>query len=63
MPLIILSLGNDLCFNRLRGRGTMRVRRLDHVLLAMPAGKEADAREFYQGLLGIPEAKKPSSRP
>jgi catechol 2,3-dioxygenase-like lactoylglutathione lyase family enzyme len=38
----------------------MRVRRLDHVLLAMPAGKEADAREFYQGILGIPEAKKPS---
>jgi len=37
----------------------MRVRRLDHVLLAMPAGREADARKFYQGLLGIPEAKKP----
>jgi catechol 2,3-dioxygenase-like lactoylglutathione lyase family enzyme len=38
----------------------MRVRRLDHVLLAMPAGRETDAREFYQGILGIPEAKKPS---
>ena len=37
----------------------MRVRRLDHVLLAMPAGKEADARKFYQELLGIPEARKP----
>ena len=38
----------------------MRVRRLDHVLLAMPPGREADAREFYQGILGIPEAVKPS---
>ncbi len=38
----------------------MRVRRLDHVLLDMPAGREAEARGFYQGLLGIPEARKPS---
>ncbi|MEA2345588.1 MAG: hypothetical protein QOF63_3757, partial [Thermoanaerobaculia bacterium] len=37
----------------------MRVRRLDHVLLAMPSGREADARKFYQGMLGIPEAPKP----
>ena len=36
----------------------MRVRRLDHVLLEMPAGRESEAREFYQGLLGIPEAPK-----
>jgi catechol 2,3-dioxygenase-like lactoylglutathione lyase family enzyme len=38
----------------------MRVRRLDHVLLAMPAGGEIDARNFYSGILGIPEAKKPA---
>ncbi|MGZ3295743.1 MAG: VOC family protein [Xanthobacteraceae bacterium] len=38
----------------------MRVRRLDHVLLAMPAGREGEAREFYQGILGIPEAAKPA---
>jgi catechol 2,3-dioxygenase-like lactoylglutathione lyase family enzyme len=38
----------------------MRVRRLDHVLLAMPPGREADARRFYQDILGIPEAKKPA---
>ncbi len=38
----------------------MRVRRLDHVLLAMPAGRESEAREFYQGILGIPEAVKPA---
>jgi catechol 2,3-dioxygenase-like lactoylglutathione lyase family enzyme len=37
----------------------MRVRRLDHVLLAMPPGRESDARKFYQGILGIPEAVKP----
>ena len=38
----------------------MRVRRLDHVLLAMPAGRELEARNFYSGILGIPEAKKPA---
>ena len=38
----------------------MRVRRLDHVLLAMPAGRESEAREFYHGLLGIPETIKPA---
>ena len=31
-----------------------RVRRIDHVLLAMPAGRESDARAFYQEILGIP---------
>ena len=39
----------------------MPARRLDHVLLAMPAGREADARDFYQGILGIPEAVKPEN--
>ena len=36
-----------------------RVRRIDHVLLAMPAGRESDARAFYRDLLGIPEIVKP----
>ncbi len=36
-----------------------RLRRIDHVLLAMPAGRENDARAFYQGMLGIPEVVKP----
>jgi catechol 2,3-dioxygenase-like lactoylglutathione lyase family enzyme len=36
-----------------------RLRRIDHVLLAMPAGRESDARAFYQGILGIPEMMKP----
>ena len=38
----------------------MRVCRLDHVLLAMPEGRESDARKFYRGILGIPEAVKPA---
>ena len=38
----------------------MPVKFLDHVQLAMPAGREADARAFYQGVLGIPEVKKPA---
>jgi catechol 2,3-dioxygenase-like lactoylglutathione lyase family enzyme len=29
------------------------------VQLAMPPGREAEAREFYTGLLGIPEVAKP----
>ena len=37
----------------------MRVRRLDHVQLAMPPGREAEAVAFYAGLLGIPEVPKP----
>ena len=32
---------------------------IDHVQLAMPAGLEARAREFYSGVLGIPEVPKP----
>ncbi|HUM16111.1 MAG TPA: glyoxalase [Candidatus Nitrosotalea sp.] len=34
---------------------------VDHVQLAMPAGREAEARAFYSGLLGIPEIAKPSA--
>jgi hypothetical protein len=30
------------------------------VQLAMPAGQEQIAREFYAGLLGIPEVPKPT---
>jgi catechol 2,3-dioxygenase-like lactoylglutathione lyase family enzyme len=39
----------------------MPVTRLDHVQLAMPAGREAEARAFYQGALGIPEVQKPAN--
>jgi len=37
----------------------MAVERLHHVQLAMPEGGEVRAREFYEGLLGIPEVPKP----
>ena len=32
---------------------------IEHVQLAMPAGREADAREFYCRLLGMAEVRKP----
>ena len=35
------------------------IRHLDHIQLAMPAGREDDARTFYQGMLGISEVAKP----
>jgi catechol 2,3-dioxygenase-like lactoylglutathione lyase family enzyme len=37
----------------------MTVIGIDHVQLAMPAGREDEARAFYAGLLGIPEKPKP----
>lgn len=53
--------------NRVRrfdGGATARVPRavaLEHVQLAMPEGREAEARSFYAGLLGIPEVEKPAN--
>jgi catechol 2,3-dioxygenase-like lactoylglutathione lyase family enzyme len=38
---------------------TPSVTAIDHVQLAMPAGREDDARRFYSGLLGLPERTKP----
>jgi catechol 2,3-dioxygenase-like lactoylglutathione lyase family enzyme len=38
----------------------MPVRRIDHILIAMPAGREAEARAFYHGILGLTEKLKPS---
>ena len=37
----------------------MRVLGIDHVQLAMPPGREAEARAFYGGLLGSGETPKP----
>ena len=37
----------------------MRICHLDHVQLAMPAGRETEARTFYRDVLGIPEKPKP----
>ena len=38
----------------------MTVVGIDHVQLAMPAGQEEAARQFYVGLLGLTEVAKPS---
>jgi len=35
------------------------IRRIDHVQLAMPPAREADAVAFYEGLLRIPHVPKP----
>jgi len=35
--------------------------RIDHVQLAMPEGREEDARHFYKGLLGLAEVEKPAN--
>jgi hypothetical protein len=37
----------------------MSIEGIDHVQLAMPAGGEDVAREFYSGALSIPEVPKP----
>ena len=42
-----------------RAGDAMLVQRLDHVQLAMPQGGEGRARDFYQGILEIPEVPKP----
>jgi catechol 2,3-dioxygenase-like lactoylglutathione lyase family enzyme len=34
---------------------------IDHVQIAMPAGREDDARGFYAGLLGLIEVEKPAA--
>lgn len=39
----------------------MQIVRIDHVQLAMPRGGEERAREFYFGLLEIPEVQKPDA--
>jgi catechol 2,3-dioxygenase-like lactoylglutathione lyase family enzyme len=38
-----------------------RVIGLDHVQVAAPPGREADARRFYGDLLGLPELEKPDA--
>ncbi|MBV9932803.1 MAG: glyoxalase, partial [Actinobacteria bacterium] len=37
----------------------MPILNVDHVQLAMPAGREDEARRFYRDLLGLPETPKP----
>lgn len=40
--------------------GTM-LTAIEHVQLAMPVGREAEARDFYAGVLGLSEVKKPEN--
>src|SRR5579864_8517948 len=73
LPRILVCLLSAMLLRRISdGRGVhvnpvpmelavMTVRSIDHVLLAMPPGKEAEARAFYQGVLGIPELVKPAN--
>jgi catechol 2,3-dioxygenase-like lactoylglutathione lyase family enzyme len=44
-----------------RRSGRIEVLGLDHVQLAMPAGREDDARAFYGGVLGLSEIAKPAA--
>jgi catechol 2,3-dioxygenase-like lactoylglutathione lyase family enzyme len=37
----------------------MKIKGIEHVQLAMPQGEEQQARDFYSGILGIPEVPKP----
>lgn len=37
----------------------MGILRLDHVQLAMPAGREDEAAAFYEGVLGLAQVPKP----
>ena len=37
----------------------MEIVRIDHVQLAMPAGREDEAVAFYEGLLGVSQVPKP----
>ena len=39
----------------------MEILKIDHVQIAMPAGREEDARAFYGRALGIPEVQKPAN--
>jgi catechol 2,3-dioxygenase-like lactoylglutathione lyase family enzyme len=43
------------------GEVFMRIREIEHVQLAMPPGKESEARSFYESVLGIPEVSKPAN--
>jgi catechol 2,3-dioxygenase-like lactoylglutathione lyase family enzyme len=37
----------------------IRFKRLDHVQICIPKGKEAEAREFYTNIIGLTEIPKP----
>lgn len=40
---------------------SLKIKKLDHVQLSIPAGCEAAARKFYRDVLGLTEVEKPSA--
>lgn len=43
------------------GEMGIKIKRIDHVQIALPRGEDARAREFYGKLLGLEEIEKPDS--
>ncbi|QQM29439.1 VOC family protein [Martelella lutilitoris] len=39
----------------------MHLKSIHHIQLAMPEGREDEARAFYAGVLGVPEVEKPDN--
>lgn len=39
----------------------MKIARIHHAQITVPEGKEDDARNFYCGVMGLPEVPKPAS--
>ena len=39
----------------------IQIKRLDHVQVCIPHGTEDTARQFYIGVLGLPEIEKPEA--
>ena len=64
--LAAFGTGYDALFKKLQGKMPANIpatkgafTAFDHVQLAMPAGQEERAREFYAGILGMDELQKP----
>jgi catechol 2,3-dioxygenase-like lactoylglutathione lyase family enzyme len=54
------SLECDNVENESQGAAMGHITGIDHVQLAMPAGAEEQARQFYSGVLELPEIEKPA---
>lgn len=48
------------CIDLVSGPGKM-IEELHHIQIAMPKGREGDARKFYCGVLGFSEVEKPNA--
>lgn len=63
MARVALSHQMEFCLNDRSSHRALiiMILTIDHVQVAMPAGREADARQFYGMLLGLPELEKPEA--